>query len=401
MPQAFVRLAVLPLSPNGKLDRRALPAPDWSAAAYAAYVAPRTARERLLCGIFADVLGVPRVGVDDGFFDLGGHSLLATRVIGRIAEALGTRLTIRALFEAPTVAGLAARLDAAGPSAGAAGGNPLEVLLPLRAGPLRAGGDRPPLFCVHPAAGISWVYSGLLGHIGDRAVYGLQARGLTEPGHRPAGVSPLAADYLAAVRRVQPVGPYHLLGWSFGGLVAHAMATALQADGEQVALLALLDAYPAAALGGPPPALPDEGAALRAVLESLGFPPPAVEGTARPADAVAVLRAAHSPLADLGEAGIAAVARVFADHVAAQSRFVPEVFRGDLLFFTATAGRPDGMPGPVPAWRPFVTGEIAERPVDCAHAGMTAPEPLARIGAELARRLDRRSATPHTDGAPC
>ncbi|GAB1510094.1 non-ribosomal peptide synthetase [Actinophytocola sp. KF-1] len=370
VPSVVVRLDALPLSPNGKLDRAALPAPALTGSAGRA---PRTSREGLLCRLFGEVLGVPGVRADDNFFDLGGHSLLATGLVGRVRADLGVRAGIRDLFQAPTPAALAALLDGDADAGGA-----LDVLLPLR-----TAGPRPPLFCVHPAAGISWVYSGLLHALGpDQPVYGLQARGLD--GHSPlaTGVAEMAADYVAQLRAVQPTGPYHLLGWSFGGNVAHAMAVRLRADGERVALLAMMDAYPAT---GPAPAR-DEPEVLADLLRSLGVR----DLGAGPLDLAAATRLAGAgagALAMLGPDVLPAVAAVFANNAALRADHRPGTFDGDVLFFSATADRPPGLADPAAAWAPHVLGRVDIRPVACAHGEMTRSEHLSGIAAALATQL--------------
>ncbi|RZS40854.1 AMP-binding enzyme [Herbihabitans rhizosphaerae] len=161
-------------------------------------------------------LGQP-VGVDDNFFDLGGRSLLAARYAARTSEALGRTIT---------VAGLLSDRD-----------SPLRTLLPLRTG----AGE--PLFCVHPASGLGWCYAGLAAHT-ERDLYAPQARNLDGDRAPAQTLDELVAEYLTRIRAVRPHGPYHLLGWSFGGLVAHGLATALAADGERVAFLGILDGYP-------------------------------------------------------------------------------------------------------------------------------------------------------------
>ncbi|MFJ4184418.1 amino acid adenylation domain-containing protein [Kitasatospora sp. NPDC089509] len=368
VPSTLVLLDALPLTPNGKVDRRALPAPGTDHRP--AGREPEDGVERALCELFAQVLGLPSVGVEEDFFDLGGDSLLATRLAGRL-HALGHRAGLRDLFEAPTPAALAARLGEDGAA------DPFEVLLPLR-----TGGALPPLFCVHPGFGLGWSFRGLAAHLdGDRPLYALQARGLRERDGLPDSVEEMAAEYVARIRTVQPSGPYHLLGWSFGGAVAHAMATRLQAAGERVELLAVLDCYPGTEVARPDtPELRQE--LLAELLRALNGP--AAPGPLTP-DQVAALAGTPGPAT--GEE-VAAVVDTFLRSTNLLDKFTPASFDGDLLFFTADHGRSETAPT-AEVWRAHCTGRVVDTAVACTHHDMTRPAALSAIGRVVSAALRR------------
>ncbi|MFF9341113.1 amino acid adenylation domain-containing protein [Streptomyces sp. NPDC014773] len=380
VPAAVVIVPELPLTPNGKLDRKALPQPGPAPSGVRA--APRTPVEAELCALFAEVLGTGGVGPDEDFFALGGHSLLGIRLMRRIGERLGASLRIRDLFEEPTAAGLARRI-AAGPRRDA-----FDVLLPLR-----APGGEPPLFCFHPGGGVAWCYSGLLGRI-DREVpvYGLQARGLTDPSARPDSLEAMARDYAERVRAVQPHGPYRLLGWSFGGLVAHAVAALLQEAGEEVGLLAMLDTFPSSRITGESgPEGPDPASAdtLRQLLADLrqtreeGAEPAAVR---RRVDALA---AAIGGLDGIDGDELPRVIETILHHQELREEHVPPRFRGDLLYFTAGRERPSDAPT-ARCWEPFVTGRVRDVPLDCLHGEMMGPSVLDAVAPVVQEALGSR-----------
>ncbi|WP_426405087.1 amino acid adenylation domain-containing protein [Streptomyces sp. R-07] len=364
VPSAVVVLDALPLTVNGKPDRTALPAPHRPAAEGGRR--PRNAREEVLCALFAEILDVPRVGIDDNFFALGGHSLLGVRLVNRVRGVLGIERTVRDLFRLPTPAGLLGRSEDDGDGAAAA----LGVLLPLS-----TGGTRRPLFCVHPGTGVGWAYAGLARHLGDdQPLYALQARALSEPDHRPRSVEEMADGYLEQIRRIQPWGPYRLLGWSYGGLVAHTMAVRLREAGERVELLALLDVH-------------QTGPGSVSVL-----PPEQRTAAAAPADpgdlatAMEDIRREDPVLAGFSDAELRAVLRASETHAALMARHVPGVADTDTVFFTAR--RPGEREGALAAtWIPFTDGVVDNHTVECGHLQMAEPEPLERIGRIVAEKL--------------
>ncbi|MFI6339306.1 amino acid adenylation domain-containing protein [Streptomyces sp. NPDC050535] len=371
VPAAVLALDSFPLSPNGKLDRRALPAPVFAGGEGARR--PASPREEALTRLFAEVLGVGQAGPDDAFFDLGGTSLLAVRLVARVREEFGAELTIGSLFEAPTPAALAARLEGAGPASGDA----LDVVLPLR-----AEGDRPPLFAFHPAGGMSWCYAGLSARLGpDQPVYGIQARGLVHDEPLPSTLQDEAADYAERIREVQPHGPYRLLGWSVGGILAHTVAVLLQRAGERVELLALLDAFPAEQWRERP--APEEGDALTAVLRMAGFDR-TDERTKD--DVLATLRRAGSPLAGLGDHTLSKIVDIVPNHARLMREHEHELFEGDLLFFTAAAPRAEDWLTRE-AWRAHVTGAVVNHDLDCSHPQLMRDRHLDDIAARIAARL--------------
>ncbi|MFF0143405.1 amino acid adenylation domain-containing protein [Streptomyces sp. NPDC005227] len=361
VPSAFVMLDRLPLTTNGKVDHRALPAPDLPTAGTGRD--PRNPREEILCGLFAEVLDLPTVGIDDNFFTLGGHSLLASRLVSRIRTTLNVELPVPALFETPTIATLVGQLDR---TPGSSSAHSFAVLLPLR-----AEGDLDPLFCIHPAIGLSWAYSGLLRHLDrQQPLFGLQARRFSEPDAAAPGLEEMVEDYLNEIRTVQPAGPYSLLGWSFGGIVAHAVAVRLQEAGEEVALLAMMDSY-----------LPTDGweserlsydspEALSAIVESIGHDPTSPE----------------SPLAGLGVDGFSALVKVFVDIANLSDHISVGKFMGDILFFAAAADKAGSELAP-DVWAPHTNGRVEVHAIDCVHGDMTQPRPLSEIGQILAAKL--------------
>ncbi|MFF5369820.1 amino acid adenylation domain-containing protein [Streptomyces sp. NPDC013187] len=283
--------------------------------------------------------------------------------------------------EGPDRTGQLARPEGAGRSSSSSAA-PVGPLLPLR-----TRGDREPLFCLPPASGLSWGFAGLARHIDTgRPLYGLQSRGLI-PGQDPVGsLAEVVAEHTALIRETQPHGPYHLLGYSMGGLVAYDVAVGLQAAGEQVALLALLDSFPGAWIRQAP-ALTDRPTLLRSLLSILGrhVPGDGTEPLTESRFAELVRRVPDMP-GSLDDAELAALVEVTANNRRLLGQFAPTPYRGDLLFFTA-AQDPDAVPDRYRSWQPYVEGHVDNHDIPCTHGEMTRPKSLDLIGPVLDSRL--------------
>ncbi|MFC9133180.1 amino acid adenylation domain-containing protein [Streptomyces sp. NPDC057099] len=359
VPSAVVVIERIPLMPNSKLDRKALPVPGTSVRQESSRWEV-TVLERNMCAAFADVLGVDTVGVDDDFFALGGHSLLAVRLVERLRE-LGVSVAVRDLFAAPTVAELMQRMSLSSVR------DALDVLLPIR-----AEGSRPPFFFVHPAGGLSWCYMPLARYAeADIPLYGLQARGLDGTGELAGSIREMAADYIEQIRSVQPSGPYRLLGWSYGGPIAHEMAVQLRAVGEEVSALVILDMYPWAPQQVPEDRTDSPEAEFDSVLDL-------------------VRQEAGSIIGAVTDEEYRTLARVLLNHRALRAGHTFGRFDGDALLIVAEESRPkDGRT--VERWQPHVAGDMAEIGVPCSHYDLGDPVNMGKVWAAVSSWLEERA----------
>ncbi|WP_068056818.1 non-ribosomal peptide synthetase [Nocardia xishanensis] len=386
VPSAIVPLTVMPLNASGKLDRRALPEPELAARDYRAPVTPM---EQAVAAVFAEVLGVDTVGADDDFFDLGGNSLVATRVVGRLRALTGAEVRVQWFFTDSTVAALAAKISTAQENGVDYAADSAAALGPLL--PIRGTGTAEPLFCFYPMAGLSWSYAGLVPHVDrSRPIIGLQSPALSEDDYLPESLDAMAARCLAEIRSVQPQGPYHLLGWSLGGILAHAVAVRLQAAGERVALLAMLDSHHDIGVA-------DFRTALRGALAEIGIGADDLLGDGDVHDlsdaSLAALHATIPPeLAVLTPERLRRIYRSAVRSAELIARHRPGVFRGRLEYFSARILGENLVHGIDPEtsankWQPFVDGVVADHPIQATHDQMTSPEALAEIGPRLSSRL--------------
>ncbi|HEV3358163.1 MAG TPA: amino acid adenylation domain-containing protein [Pseudonocardiaceae bacterium] len=454
VPSVFVILASLPVTTNGKLDRAALPDPGEVIAARE-HVPPVGVVEEQLALLWAEVLGVERVGRDDNFFALGGHSLLAMQLVSRVRSVLRTELPFRMVFASATLAELAeliGTLPAVAPSTtderaaertarmgtlvadalgvdrvaprdnifDVGGGratiealaaaierefgveiNPLVVAaLPTAKDladwveasaedsaldvvvPLRPGTGPTSLFCVHPLGGLSWLYYPLAQTIPDSVgIYGIQARGLRPGDAMPRTLTEMAADYLKEIRAIQPEGPYHLLGLCAGGEISHEIAVQLRRDGEQVALLAMLDSRPT------PPGRVTRVQRLNAVARHFDLDIPKQDRPNLTGDLLYdQLCQRQGPYSFLMRQKGRAIVDFYENMIKLVDNHEFGVFDGDILFVEAMAARtPEQYFSPL--WRRYSTGRVDVMALKYLHRQLARAEVLHLIGERVAELI--------------
>ncbi|MGC4746973.1 amino acid adenylation domain-containing protein [Micromonospora sp. DT201] len=375
VPAVFTVLDELPLTTAGKVDRRALPDPEPVVAGDGR--GPRTPQEELLCELFAEALGVDRVGIDDSFFALGGDSITSLQLTSRIRAVLGVRAGNQTIFRAPTVAELVDVINEGGEKPSS-----LEVILPLR-----PAGDWTPLFCIHAAGGLGWLYSGLLRHIpADYPIYGVQSQGVAEPAPLPSTIQEMAASYVDAIKRVQPDGPYRLLGWSMGALVAHEMTAELQRRGDAVDLLVNLDQIPMVLEAVPT----SEHDILAAALRFLGLDPAEFGERLDFTEVSAVLSRGGAALGAITEDQLRRLSLAVSNNfrIAGSGEPLPRV-EGDVLLFVSQDSDTEQWERTM---RQAVTGRVDIHEIESMHEHLLRPGPLQVIADVILQQLDKLEA---------
>jgi amino acid adenylation domain-containing protein/non-ribosomal peptide synthase protein (TIGR01720 family) len=390
LPSAIILLDNLPMTPNGKIDRGALPAPERvTAEIRTSSIPPRDNVELQLLHIWEEILAIRPIGVTDNFFELGGHSLLAVRLIASIQQRFGQRLPLAILFQEPTITQLAVVLRRQ-PSSHA--WSPIV--------PIQTNGARHPIFCIHPAGGNVFCYALLARYLGtDQPLYGLQARGLEGDQEPFTRIEDMAAYYIDALRQIQPHGPYMLAGWSSGGIVAFEMAQQLQQQ-HDVALLALLDT--SAPQSSEAIDAPDDGEMITALLDPKYLPMTQKEfqqlGMEEQVSILLeVAKKADVFPPDTGPQQVQRLLKMLKANAQATMQYTPQIYPHQITLFTSETSRKD-MSGSAATEEQHIAedlgwAELSVRPVIVYNAPgehtRMLNEPHVRVlAAELRRCLD-------------
>jgi phthiocerol/phenolphthiocerol synthesis type-I polyketide synthase E len=345
------------------------------------YVASRDRIEQTLADIWQQVLGIEQVGIHDDFFELGGDSLQAVQVLARVRDALLVDLSPHYLLQSPTIAGLAQVITALGKTSGAAVAQAERMHPSLIT--IRPGGDKQPLFLVHPIGGGVYIYRDLARSLGtDQAVYGLQARGFDGKSEPLTRVEDMAAHYIDALRTVQPTGPYLLGGSSFGGVLAFEMAQQLRKRGQEIALLALIDT------AAPKQLLAQIAEDHEILALAIGADAAQLSEQLQQHDLDERLRyyldqarVTSSVPADFGLPEFRRFLPMIQGHLQAMHSYIPRLYPGSIVFFRAATRDRLNPPDPEHGWIGLATGSFEVHEIPGDHITMNYA-PHARIMAE-------------------
>lgn len=352
VPVVLMQLADLPLSANGKLDRKALPLPTLGGERSGR--PPEPGMETLVAAAFSQLLGCEVNDIDADFFALGGHSLLAMRLAAQLSRQLARQVTPGQVMVASTVGKLSALLaaDLSDEQAQRLG---LDTLLPLRES------DGPTLFCFHPASGFAWQFSVLARYLSPRwSITGIQSPRPQGPMATAASLDEVCEHHLQTLLAQQPHGPYYLFGYSLGGTLAQGIAARLRQRGEAVAFLGLLDTWPPETQNW-------------AEKEANGLDPAVLAEIAREREAFLAAQQGQAS----GEL-FSAIEANYADAVRLLTTAHSAKFDGKATLFVAEKTRQAGM-DPQVVWGPWV-GELEVFSQNCAHVDIISPQAFEAIG---------------------
>jgi amino acid adenylation domain-containing protein len=389
IPSQFLLLPALPLTPNGKIDRKSLPIPAAGEVASAGYVEPKDELERQLASIFAEVLKVPRVGATDSFFDLGGDSISAVSLAARIKEKFERSILFAALFHSPTVAGLAELI------------RDKSSRCDLSLMTLRQSGSKPPLFYLPGAVGTGLPFQKVIGNYPfNRRVYACSIPEAQEDPSTQASIHTYALDMLERIREVCPSGPFHLLGYSFGGYIAFEIGHILAERGEPISFLGMIDTW------GPgfPSKNPFGRRAMLHIKKIRNLPPRQRIAYFQTRAAKVAARARRRLRPSLAPAPAPQPAAVAANPqqaingmldvaAAAIFKYEPKPLKSRLWFYRADIPIDDG-PGlsfedPYNGWRNFITEEFHITRLACAHDKIFEEPAVTQLASALISHLDK------------
>jgi amino acid adenylation domain-containing protein len=395
VPSAFVSLDALPLTLNGKVDRRALPAPDNSQVGRDhAYIAPRDSVELAMAEIWETALRARPIGIHDDFFVIGGHSVTAVMLVGAIRQRFAVDLPLAVLFQTPTIAGLCAYLRDAG--------RPATGIVTA----IRPGGARPALFMVHPQGGGVLCYLHLARALdGDVPVYGVEAIGYESHEAPLSTIAAMADRYVEEIRRHAPHGPYRLAGWSFGGLVAFEMARRLEGLGEEIEFLGLVDVYPfgqehdTSFFGAADEQISEESALLSIAVHQLGMDPSELAGAGGEESITRILRRAKDlnllPPHAVADAVRSRVRMMMVNGEALRAYRYPGRIRSDIHLFRALEVHADSHPAvEAQEWRRRTAGEVHVIAVPGDHHNLVNPPHVFSLAGEINAILAPRHVHP-------